>query len=310
MSAQLKSRREEMAEHILNLCKTRAKKRGCRVKKLEGQDARDSVINAAAWRLILNQQRFGNIRDSIEGNFWNEDGAQRDALIDRALDAERQAYKRATDRAAWEELAPYAVAVIRFKPGPRGRPLPANSVTDVIEREDLEAEIEAEEDAAAAAVAEREQIEAEENEKLRLARNAYAEELSNIRHRRALFLICDDPTASNSTIAARVSMRSVKGIKPETVSKIRDKLTELADGILTRSPDDLLMEELERMAAVKAAADAVRRAERQLHRAQYWATKSAAELAEFRAFAEPLCEALGMSVDDVLGASIEPKAAS
>jgi len=292
MTPQLKSRSEEVAARILNLCKQRAKRKGCRVKKLD-RGARDAVLNAAAWRLILNQQRFGNVREFIEGNFWYEDRDARNKLIDRALDAERQAYIRASDRSAWEALAPYAVAFTPVELGPRLQPLPANSVTDVIEREQ-----QGEDDAAADAA--REKIEAEENERLRKARNAYAETLP-IRHRRALFLICNEPAASNSTIAAQVSMRSVRGIKPETVSRIRDKLTELANGILTRLPADLYMEELERLADVAKAEAEVRRAESRLHRAQYWATKSAAELAAFRAYAEPLCKALNMSVDEVMG---------
>jgi len=302
MSAQVKSRRDEVAEHIVNLCKIRAKKKGCRVKKLADAGARDSVINAAAWRLIRNQQRFGNVRDYIEGNFWHEESDARNKLVDRALDAERQAHIRATKASggapadgAWKELARYVDGSIR-DPETGIRLLPANSITDVIEREEFEAE-------EAAAVAAREKIEADENERLRLARNAYGETLE-IRRRRALFLICDEPTASNSTIAARVGIRSVKGIKPNTVRKIREKLTELADGILTRSPEDLYMEELERLTAVKEAADAVRRAERQLHRAQWVLSMSAAELAAFRAFATPLCEALGMSVDELFGATI------
>ncbi|MGO9623233.1 MAG: hypothetical protein ACLP2Q_02125 [Steroidobacteraceae bacterium] len=276
------------------------------------------MINAAAWRLIRNRQRFGNLCDFIEGGFWYaEKDAQRDALIDRALDAERQAYIRASkasggtpagelpDRAAWENIARYAEAGLPVEPG--SILLPANSVTDVIEREDFEAEVEAGKTAASVA---REKIEAEENERLRVARNAYAEELSNIRHRRALFLICEDPTASNSTIAARVSMRSVRGISQATVAKIRAKLTELAEEILTRSPEDLYMDELERLAAVKEAADAVRRAERRLHRAQWALSQSAEELAAFKAFAGPLCEELGMSVDELLGVTIAPKAST
>jgi hypothetical protein len=294
----------QRAEHILHLCKIRAKEKGCRVKKLGDSRARESVINAAAWRLMQSYDVLGNIRDYIEGDFWYEDGAQRDALIDLALDAERKAYTRATDRAAWGEIAPYLVAFAPVKLVGL-KLLPANSVTDVIEREGLEAEIEAEETAADDA---REKIEAEENEKLREARNAYGETLENIRHRRALYLICQDPYACDSAIAAQVGLRSVKGIKPETVRKIRDRLTELANGMLTRSPEDIYMEELERLAAVKEAADAVCRAESRLHRAQWVLTQSAEELAAFRAFAEPLCEALGMSVDELFGASIAPKA--
>jgi hypothetical protein len=288
----MKTRRDEVAEHIFDLCKTHAKKRGCRVKKLEDTSARDAVINGAAWRLELGRAVFGNVRDYIEGSFWHEDGDARNKLIDRALDAERQSVKRAT-KASGSPFDPHQLYGL----------VPSNSVTDVIEQQEFKAEIEAE---AAAAFDAREKIEAAENERLREARNAYAETLP-MRHRRALFLICHEPTASNSTIAAQVSMRSVRGIKPETVSKIRDKLTELANGILTRAPEDLYMEELERLADIAKAEEAVRRAERRLHRAQYWLTKSAAELAAFRAFATPLCEALNMSVDELLGASIAPK---
>jgi len=88
-------------------------------------------------------------------------------------------------------------------------------------------------------------------------------------------------------------MMSVKGIKPETVRKIRDKLTELASGILTRSPEDLYMEELERLADIAKAEAEVRKAERQLHRAQWALTQSAAELAAFKAFAEPAMRGAG-----------------
>jgi hypothetical protein len=51
----------------------------------------------------------------------------------------------------------------------------------------------------------------------------------------------------------------------------------------------------------------VRRAERQLHRKQWLLGMSAKELAEFRAFAGPVCEELGMSVDDLLGVTIASK---
>jgi hypothetical protein len=299
----------QRAEHILHLCKIRAKEKGCRVKKLKDTGARDGVINGAAWRLMQVDAVFGNIRDYIEGNFWYEDGDARNKLIYRALDAERKAYIRASDNAAWhaatgEDSARYfEEAGIDVKAGGKFLELlvPANSVTDVIEQEDFEAKEAAADDA-------REKIEAEENEKLREARNVYGETLDNIRHRRALYLICQDPYACDSAIAAQVGLRSVKGIKPETVRKVRDKLTELANGILTRSPEDIYLEELERLAAVKEAADAVCRAERRLHRAQWTLSRSAAELAAFRAFAEPLCEALNMSVDELFGASIAPKA--
>lgn len=298
MSAQL-----SRPEHIYKLVQIRAKRKGCRVKKLEGQDARDAVMNGAAWRLILNQQRFGNIREYIEGNFWHDDSEARNKLVDRALDAERQAYIRASKASGgtsaegvWDELARYTDGIIR-DPGTGLRLLPANSATDVIEQQELEAE-------EIAALDAREKIEADESERMRLARNDYAEQLTNIRHRRALFLICADPKASNSTIAARVSMQSIKGIKPNTVRKIRDKLTELANGIVTRSPEDLRREEQERLAAVEEAEAEVRGVERRLHRAQWLLSMSAKELAEFRAFAKPLCGMLGMSVDELFGSTI------
>jgi hypothetical protein len=301
MSAQLKSRRDEVAEHIVNLCKTHAEKEGCRVKRLNDAGARDAVINGAAWRCVQAGDVFGNIRDYIE-EFWYEDGAQRDALIDRALDAERQAYKRASKASGGTpagELIDYSALDNLWRHTEDGNVF---APEQVIEQQGFEAEEAAADDA-------REKIEAEENERLRLARNAYGETLP-IRHRRALFLICSEPTASNSTIAAQVGMRSVRGIKPETVSKIRDKLTELANGILTKSPEDLYMEELERLADIAKAEAEVRRAESRLRRAQWVLTLSVEELAKFRAFAEPLCDALGMSIDDLLGASIAPKAAS
>jgi|HubBroStandDraft_1064217.scaffolds.fasta_scaffold23300_2 hypothetical protein len=300
MNTQLKSRRDVVAEHIYALVKTRARRKGCRVRKLQDTSARDSVINGAAWRLVQVYAVFGNIRDYIEGDFWHEDGDARNKLIDRALDTERKAYIRALKQLDPEAQAKYVEATgIRFTLGPLLQPLVANSVTDVIEQEE-----QSEDDAAADDA--RERIEAEENERLREARNAYGETL-RLAHRRALWLISSEPTLTNSAIAAKVGMRSVRGIKPETVARIRDKLTELANGILTRSHEDVYLEELERSAAVKEAADAVRRAERQLHRAQWRLSKSAEELAAFRAFAEPLCDALGMSVDELLGASIAPK---
>ena len=102
-------------------------------------------------------------------------------------------------------------------------------------------------------------------------------------------------------------MRSIKGIKPNTVRKVREKLTEIANGILTRSPEDLYMEELERLADIAKAEAEVRKAEQRLHRAQWALSKSADELAAFRVFAAPLCEELGLSMDELLGASIVPK---
>jgi hypothetical protein len=294
---------------VLSLVKVRAKRKGSRVKKLD-RGARDAVSNAAAWRLILNQQRLGNIREYLEGGFWHQDSDARNKLIDRAIDAERKAYTRASaasggtpagesiDFAAFENIAPFVeerLSKNSWRPDLSYRDEPSLMVEQEKHLEDEAAESDA-----------RAQIETQENELLRLARNAYGETLE-IRHRRALFLICNDPSASNSTIAAQVGVRSVKGIKPETVSRIRDKLTELADGILTRSPDDLFREELERLADLAKAQAEVRRAESRLRRAQYWATKSAAELAAFRAFAAPLCEELNISIDDLMAASITPK---
>ena len=194
MKTQAKSRRDEVAEHILNLCKTRAKQEGCRVKKLEGKGAREAVINGAAWRLMQADAVFGNIRDYIEGNFWHEDGDARNKLIDRAPDAERKAVIRAT-KASGYPLQDWTANLLLF---------PAKSVTDAIEQEELEAEEAAADDA-------REQEAAKEFEIMREEINVYSETL-RLAHRQALKWICNEPKLTNSTIAAKVGMMSVRGI--------------------------------------------------------------------------------------------------
>jgi hypothetical protein len=295
----MKTRRDEVAEHIRSLCKIRAKKKGCRIKKLEDSRARESVINAAAWRLMQSDATFGNIRDYIERSFLSEDGDTRNKLIDRALDAERKAYIRASDRSAWEEIAPYAVAFTPVKLVGL-QILPANSVLDVIEQEELEAKEAAAGDA-------REQEASKEFDSMREAINAYSETL-RLAHRKALWWICNEPKLTNSTIAAKVGAESVRGIKPETVSKIRDHFKSLAAKFLTlMNPEDFvddLLRKVERLQAENAVLQAERR------RDLFLRDHAPEEFEALRAWAAPFCEALGSDVDELLGASIAPKAGS
>jgi hypothetical protein len=299
MKTQAKSRRDEVAEHILELVKVSAKRRGCRVKKLGDSRARESVINGAAWRLMQSYAVFGNIRDYIEGGFWYEDGDARNKLIDRALDAERKAYIRASDRAAWGEIAPYAVAFTPVKLVGL-KLLPANSVTDVIEQEEYFKDEAAAEDV-------REQEAAKEFEIMREAINVYSETL-RLAHRQALKWICNEPKLTNSTIAAKVGMTSVRGISQATVAKIRDKFGEMADKFLVlMNPEDFvenLLRKVERLQEENAVLQAERR------RDLFLRDHSPEEFEALRAWAAPFCEALGSDVDSLLGASIAPKAGS
>jgi hypothetical protein len=301
MSAQLKDPR---AEHIYALVEARAKRKGSGVKKLD-RSAREIVINGAAWRLILNQRKYGNIRDyqDVDGDVSSNKLGWRTLRgllrmlpdCDRALDAERKAYLRAS---AASGGTPAGEAVDYSALESLDRHTEEGNVTEPeqqIEREELEAEEAAAEDARA-------KIEAEENERLRLARNAYGETLDNIRHRRALYLICADPSASNSMIAAQVGLRSVKGIKPETVSKIRDKLTEIADEILTipEGVIDTLLREVERLKQDVAALRAERRRDSWLKimtPEEFTAARSSTFWAE-------AAENFGTTIDRLLGAPI------
>jgi hypothetical protein len=285
MNAQVKDLR---AEHIYGLAQDRAKRNGCRVKKLD-QSARDSVINAAAWRLILNQQRFGNIRDYVEQNFWYEKSAARDRLVTKAVDAERKTYVRASKASGSTdaELAFHA-ACFPTKPGPNLQPLPANSVNDVIEREEFEAEEAAADDA-------REKIEAEENARLQQAVAVYERKLCRT-HREALRLVCG-PRLPNGVIAARCS------VAERTVARIRADVCDIADGILTLPEDavETLLREVETLKKEMAVIKAERRRDR------FLLNHSPEEFDALRAWAAPFCEALGQSVDELLGATIEPK---
>jgi hypothetical protein len=117
------------------------------------------------------------------------------------------------------------------------------------------------------------------------------------------YLICKDPAACNSTIAAQVGMRSVKGIKPETVSKIRDKLTELADGILTIPEDfvDVLLREIEKLKTENDALRAERRKQSwlQIMSVEDWeAYRTSGFFAEAAAL-------FGMTADRLFGATID-----
>jgi hypothetical protein len=281
----MKTQRDQVAEHILNLCKTHAKKKGCRVKKLNDAGAREGVINGAAWRLMQIDAGFGNIRDYIEGSFWYEESVERDKRIARALDAERQSHIRATKASA-----------IPVEPGVRI--LPANSVTDVIEQQEFEAEEAAADDA-------REQEAAKEFEIMREAINAYGETLRFKAHSRALWWICNEPKLTNSAIEAKVSMECIRGIKQGTVGKIRDHFYSLAAKFLSlMNPEDVvenLLRKVERLQAENAVLQAERR------RDLFLRDHSPEEFEALRAWAAPFCEALGSSVDDLLGASIAPK---
>jgi hypothetical protein len=289
MSAALSnSRRDEArAERILNLCKIRAKEKGCRVKKLKDADARDDVINRAAWRLLLNQQRFGNIREMIEADFWDIDGDTRNELIDRALDAERKAYTRASEASGGSELLDPTTqgSLERFTEA--GNEF-ANEPTFVIERGE---QLEREERAAA----DRKQIEAEENARLAQAVAAYERKLRR-KHRTALRMVVG-PRLPNGVIAARC------GVAEATVAKIRADVCDLADAILTNPEDALetLLREVETLKKEMAVIKAERR------RARFLLNHTPEEFEAFRAWAAPFCEALGSNVDDLLGPMIAPK---
>jgi hypothetical protein len=285
MSAQVDSR----AEHILELCRIRAKRKGCRVKKLHDARARHSVITAAAWRLILKSRRFGNIREHIEGIFWHEDSEARNKLISTALNTEHRAYTRATkasggDPVAYADLKQFAMDSED-----------AADIEQVIEREGFEAEEIAADDARA-------KIEAEENERLKQAVTVYRKKLRRT-HRDALSLVVG-PRLPNGVIADRC------GVAERTVAKIRADVCDMADAIFSVPPEEVRLAELERLADIAEAEAKARRAEARQARTQWALSLPAAELAVFKAFAEPLCEELGMSVDELLGASISgPKVA-
>jgi hypothetical protein len=229
-----------------------------RLRKLGGTEARPAVINGAALRLLaptvdpvkllpkplqekMQRPGIGNLfrspldaprwvafvktyRTLIElGSFWSVSGEERDALIDRAIDAERKAYCKQTaasdgcaslDPATAEELARYSEAGQAFATEP-SRQIEAQT--------QLEAE--------AAALEYRAQLEAEENAKLQQAVAAYGRTLRR-QQRRALKLLCTDLSLTGAKIAVRCR------VSEATVSKIRANVEELADKILTIPPEE------------------------------------------------------------------------
>ena len=335
---QLKRRRDAVAAHVYGLVKIRAKRKGCGVKRLEDQGARDAVMNAAAFRLLtqidyffpralrerLKPRRFGNIEvRNIDpmlwlawvlvhryyiclGNFWFEETEARNELIDKALDAERNAYIRASeasggtpageliDPSAWGCLARYVDGGLPVEPGVRL--LPANSVTDDIERQEhLEAE--------AAAEDAREQEAAKEFEIMREAIKEYSETLP-LRHRQALWCIYHEPKLSNSDIAARVTLNSVRGIKPNTVRKIRDRFFELSDRwYLLMCPEEDVVKTLIRK--VETLTNEVATLQAQQRRRESWLrvmTVEEYEAYRTSAFFASAAEWFGTTPDAILGA--------
>jgi hypothetical protein len=81
---------------------------------------------------------------------------------------------------------------------------------------------------------------AKEYAAMREAINAYGKTLPRM-HREALWYICNQPALTNKAIADRVSMETVRGIKPETVSAIRSHFYSLAAGVLElMHPEDVV----------------------------------------------------------------------
>jgi hypothetical protein len=282
----MKTQREELAEHILKLVRERAKRIGCRVKKLSDSGAWEAAINGAAWRLF-----------QLDGVDWYTNSAERNKLIDRNLDSDAQEQLRATkasggtpageltNPATLEELERYVDGGIPIAPGLQL--LPANSVTDEIEREEYEAENADTEEV-------RKKIEEGENKKLQEALDAYSETLKTRRQQKALALMRAEPKLTNSTIAARVSMQSAKNIKPDTVSKIRDHVESLE----AKFELNTLVREI---AAVKTDVAALK-AERR--RDEFLRNHSVEEFEAFRAWSAPLYGAMGLTLDEMLAPTL------
>jgi hypothetical protein len=238
-------------------------KKHARLRKLRGIEAKPAVINGAALRLleprvdpvellskplqkkmrrqlpapIVNLQLHRSPLDApiwrafvkiyaqlFElSSFWSVSGEERDALIDRALDAERKAVIKATsvsagsgslDPATSEDFARYTEA---------GNALAAEPSRLLEQQTQLDAE--------AAALEYRAQIEAEENAKLQQAVETYARTL-NRKHRHAVRLAITEPKLRNCTIAARTGAGAAK------VAQIRANIEEMADRILTIPPEE------------------------------------------------------------------------
>lgn len=295
MNAQAKSRRDEVVLHLYGLIKASAKRKGCRVKKLD-KVAREGVINGALARLMELDAVFGNCQ-SIRGNFWYELDEAKYKLIDRAIDAERQSYIRATSASGGELLNPATQQDDLERFTEAGNPFETEP-SHLLEQQD---QIEAEE----RAMADRKQLAEGEFKVMWAAINAYGDTL-RLAHRKALFLIRDEPKLTNSTIAAQVSLHSIRGIAPATVAKIRDKFYSLSAKFLSlmEDPDDalnMLVREVETLKKEMAVIKAERR------RDSFLQNHSIEDFEALRVWAAPFCEALGQSVDELLGATIVPK---
>src|ERR1700722_14932020 len=248
MSAQL-----EVWKHVEQLVKQRAPK-NFRFKKLRGAEAKTAVIKGATARLfapdavfpyalrkrLTPRQRVGNIswrpvdgltwaawrvvhRSYIErGSFWfEEQSAAKLKLIDRAVDAERKSWVDAT-AVAGGDAAAASEALVRYTEG--GQAFAREPTREIEQEKRLETE--------AAALEYRKQIEAEENAKLLQAVEAYRRTRRCPKQRRALVLICTDLSLTGARIAVRCR------VSEPTVSKLRAKVEELADKILTIPPEE------------------------------------------------------------------------
>jgi hypothetical protein len=309
MNAQ-QSRRDEVALHIWERVKIRAKRKGCRVKKLGDKGARDGVINGALARLMeidavfpdiirrrLHLRRVGNItvvrninpllwlawvqvhREFIElGTFWHEDSDAQNKLIDRALDAERKSYLRATSASGGNDLTHEDLE--RF--------------TDAGSPEYFEAE-----DAAFDA---REEA-AKEFEIMKKVLRDYDKTLPST-HRKALWFVCNEPKLTNKSITDRVRAISYRGIAPGTVAEIRDKFAEIAAKFLALANPKDAVETLLRKVETLEKEMAVIRAERR--RDAWLRLMSPEEFEAYRSstFFASVAEALGTTADDLLGATL------
>lgn len=291
-AAQIKSRRDEVALHILELVKDRAKRKGCRVKRLQDAAAREGVINGALARLMA---------QSTRENFWYEEGEERDDLIRRALDAELKSYTRATaasggtakgelvDPTALENLSLHTEKGIPQSPGSDLDPIMfAHDPAYLYEQQEGE-------DA-------REREAAKELETVRQNLNAYSESLRFLAHRKAFDLICNEPQLTNKAIAETVSKQSARGISQQTVAKIRERYNEIAEPSLLLKGDIGALKRLQRrVETVEKEMDAIR-AERR--RDLFLRNHSPEEFEAFRAWSAPFCEAFETTTDDLFGATI------
>jgi hypothetical protein len=332
-TGQEETRRNVVANKIYELVVARSKRKGAGIKRLNGKAARDSVLNGAAWRLMkidavlpknirqrLKPKTFGNIelrsidsmvwlswvltqRYYIElGNFWFEENEGIYGLVDRALDAERNAYIRAgkkADHEAREDIGFYLEnAGVDVKVDGQ-RLLPANSVTDTIERQDADAERELAETEAELA---RGIDAAKEYALMWQAIREYDETLLRPAYRKALALIVNEPQLTTSDIVAKVALRSVKGIAPDTVRKIRDKFYSLTDRFFElMHPEDALDALVRKVETLEKEMD-VTRAERR--RDELLRKHTVEEYEDIRAWAALFYRELGQNVDDILARTI------